>query len=88
MEWLSDFFIDLINYLITGVGVVLGWIIGFFPNSPFAEPAAPPASINLGFITWLIDFPTMILHAIGLAGAILVFYSIRVLARWIKLIRS
>lgn len=88
MEWLSDFFIDLINYLITGVGVVLGWIIGFFPNSPFAEPTGPPSSVNLGFITWLIDFPTMILHAIALASAILVFYSIRVLARWIKLIRS
>ena len=88
MEWLSDFIIDILNYLIVGVGTVLSWIVQFFPDSPFSEPDLPPDTINLGFITWLIPFPTMIQHAIGLAGAILIYYSIRVLARWIKLIRS
>lgn len=88
MEWLSNFIVDIINYLILGIGTTLGWIVSFFPDSPFSEPSAPPDTVNLGWITWLIPFPTMILHAIGLASAILVYYSIRVLARWIKLIRS
>lgn len=83
-----DFFVGLINYLIAGIGIVLGWIIGIFPDSPFAEPSAPPDSINLGYITWLIDFPVMIQHAIALTAAILVYYAIRVIARWIKIVRE
>ena len=88
MEWLSDFIIDIVNYLILGVATVLGWIVSIFPDSPFSEPAAPPSMVNLGWITWLIPYPTMIVHALALTGAITVYYGIRVLARWIKLIRS
>lgn len=83
-----DFIVGTINYLIAGVGIVLGWIIGIFPDSPFSEPAAPPASINLGWITWLIDFPVMIIHASALTACIIVYYAIRVLGRWIKIVRE
>jgi len=85
---IGDFLVELINYIIEGVGVVLGWIIDLFPDSPFANPVSPPEIVNLGWITWLIDFPTMIVHAFYLASAILVYYSIRVLARWIKIARG
>lgn len=85
---IGDFIIEVFNYIIEGVGVVLSWIIGLFPNTPFGAPKSPPNSINLGWITWLIDFPTMILHATYLTVAILAYYSIRVLARWVKVVKG
>ena len=83
-----DWIVALLNYLINGVAIVMGWILGLFPNSPFLEPAAPPDSINLGWVTWLIDFPTMIIHASALTTCILMYYAVRVVARWIKLVRE
>lgn len=83
-----DFFVGLINYLITGIGIVLGWLLAIFPDSPFSTPAAPPDSINMGYITWLIDFPVMIVHASALTACIIVYYGIRVIGRWIKIVRE
>lgn len=83
-----DWFVQLINYLITGIGITLSWVLQIFPDTPFGEPAAPPGGINIGWITWLIDFPTMIIHASALTACVLLYYAIRVIARWIKLVRS
>ena len=83
-----DWVLQLINYLIAGIGITLSWVMQIFPDSPFGEPAAPPANVKIEWITWLIDFPTMILHAVGLTTAVLVYYAIRVVARWIKLVRN
>lgn len=89
LNTIGDFIITILNYLIAGIGTVLGWIISVFPNSPFqGETSTPPASINLGWITWFIPFPTMFTHALLLATAVLTYYGIRVLARWIKVVRS
>lgn len=88
LDGFANILVTLFNYLITGVGIVLGWIVQLFPDSPFSEPSAPPDLVNLGWITWLIPFPDMILDTFYLAGAILTYYSYRVLARWIKLVRS
>ncbi len=88
LEAIGDFIITVLNYLIAGIGIVLGWIVSLFPDSPFQKPKDIPEVINLGWITWLLPFPTMILHATLLAGAILTYYGIRVLARWIKMVRN
>lgn len=89
LDTIGDFIITIINFLITGIGTVLGWIISVFPDSPFQkDSAAVPDSINLGWITWFIPFPTMFAHATVLAAAVLTYYGIRVLARWIKVVRS
>lgn len=83
-----DWIIDLVNYLIVGIGIAISWIIQIFPDSPFAQPAAPPKSINLGYVTWLLPFPTMIVHALALTTVILIYYGIRVAARWIKIVKN
>lgn len=88
LDAIGDFIITILNYLITGIGIVLGWIVSIFPNSPFQKPTETPELINLGWITWLLPFPTMIKHTLLLATAVLTYYGIRVLARWIKLVRS
>lgn len=88
LEGIGNFIITIINYLIAGVGIVLGWILSLFPKSPFSEPVAAPESVNLGWLSWLIPFPTMIKHTLLLCTAILAYYAIRVLARWIKVVKS
>lgn len=71
-----------------GVGTALGWVVSFFPDSPFLIPSSPPGSINLGYITWIIPFPTMMAHLALLLVAIVTYYGIRVVARWIKIARD
>lgn len=88
LDTIGDFIITILNYLIAGIGIVLGWIVSIFPNSPFSKPATTPDLINVGWLTWLLPFPTMIQHTILLATAVLTYYGIRVLARWIKLVKS
>ena len=87
MQAIANFIVDIINYLIVGVGTVLGWIAYLFPKTPFTT-SSPPDSVNLGYITYFLPFPTMLLHATILCGAILAYYAIRVLARWIKMVRD
>lgn len=88
LNGLADFIIMIINFLIAGVGVVLSWLAMLFPDSPFKEPSGAPESVNLGWVTWLIPFPTMITHLFLLCGAALVYYGIRVLSRWIKMTKG
>lgn len=88
LDGLNDLLTDFINFLILGVGTTLDLILSLFPSTPFSRPVAPPSSVNLGWITWLVPFPTMMLHATLLGSTILIYYSIRVLARWVKMVRS
>lgn len=85
---MADFFVKLINYFIAGAGQAILWVINLLPDSPWSDPARPPGSINLGYVTWLIPFPTMIQHFLLMLGAIAIYYVIRVAARWIKIARG
>jgi hypothetical protein len=82
--------VETANFLISGIGTVLGWILSIFPDSPFSGPEKAPdgSGVNLGWITWLLDFPTWIKHFAMMLGAIMAFYGIRVLARWVKMVRG
>jgi hypothetical protein len=68
--------------------VSITWLLGLLPDSPFVSPNSPPSSINLGYVTWLIDFPLMLRHLSLLLVAISAYYLIRVVARWIKVSRG
>lgn len=85
---IGQFFIDLINLIIEGLGVVLSGLIMLFPDTPFGSPASPPSSLKLGYITWLIDFPTMLSHLAGFLVAVISYYAVRVIARWLKMVRG
>ncbi|MCY9543469.1 hypothetical protein [Paenibacillus alvei] len=80
--------VKFLNSIIKGVGAALTWVIGLLPDSPFQSPSQPPDSVNLGYVTWLIDFPTMIQHLTFVLGAIGIYYIVRVIGRWIKVSRS
>lgn len=85
---MANFWIRLINYCIASVGSTLTWCISLLPESPFGSPETKPDSVDLGYITWIIPFPTMIGHLAVLIAAITVWYSIRIAARWLKVARE
>lgn len=88
MESIGEFFVEFINLCIEGLGAVLTGLILLFPKSPFSTPSAPPGGIDLGYVTWVIDFPTMLVHFGAFLVALITYYGIRVVARWIKMVRS
>lgn len=85
---LADFFTGLIQWVIDAIGSGLSWIVNLFPMSPFGQPTTPPDAINLGWITWLFDFPTWIAHFSVILTCFLSYYGLKVAARWLKLVRS
>lgn len=78
---MGQFFIELLNLIIKGFGVVLQGLIALFPDSPFRTAPTVPGSVNLGYVTWLIDFPTMLGHLALLLAAVITYYAIRVVAQ-------
>lgn len=80
--------IGAINGLIKGLAAVIVGIMYLFPDTPFQNPESPPETINLGYITWVLDFPTWIVHFSFLLGAIGTYYVVRIAARWLKAVRS
>lgn len=88
LKYLGDFIITIINYLLNGINIVLGWIINLFPDSPFSQPLQIPEGVQLGWIAWFFPFKAALIHASLLATAILTYYAYRVLARWIKLAKG
>lgn len=85
---MANFFVGVSNWLIKQVGLVFAFVFGLFPDTPFEAPAAPPNGVNLGYVTWLLDFPTWLSHLTMLLGAISIYYAARVLARWVKIARD
>lgn len=85
---MGQFFIDLINLCIAGLGAVLSSLLAVFPDTPFETPDSAPSAIKLGYVTWLLDFPTMLAHFGAFLVAVVSYYAIRVIARWLKMVRS
>jgi hypothetical protein len=84
-----DVFIEFANWLLDGLSEGLTWVISLLPSSPFSNwDTAPPDEIELGYITWFIPFPTMLIHFAGFLVSLSVYYLYRVIARWLKVARS
>ncbi|MCL6587670.1 MAG: hypothetical protein K6T72_14365 [Anoxybacillus sp.] len=84
-----DVLIDFVNFLIRSVASALSWAFSLFPDSPFLNLRDPvPSGVNISWITWFIPFPSMILHFSLFLSALTVYYVVRVVARWLKVIRS
>lgn len=85
---MASFWTGLLNWIISACGTALIWAIDFFPDSPFGTPSTPPNAINLGWITWLLDFPTWIVHLTTILAAFITYYGVKVVARWLKMVRA
>lgn len=84
-----QFLIDFFNWLISGAADSITWVLGLLPQSPTSSWVNdPPQNVTLSYITWFIPFPTMILHFAVLLTAIGIYYVIRIILRWLKVVRG
>lgn len=84
-----QYLIDFANWFLDGLAIDITWALSLLPKSPTADWVNnKPDTINLGYITWFIPFPTMLLHLAGLLVAIGLYYLIRIVMRWLKVVRG
>lgn len=80
-------FVNCVNWLISKFAFGLHLVLQLLPKSPKFDNAIPN-NVHLENIVWVIPFPTMLLHFMAILGCIGIYYVVRVLARWLKVVRS
>lgn len=84
-----DIYISFFNWILDGLSSGINWVVALLPHSPVqAWSNSVPSNVTLGYITWFIPFPTMLLHFAILLTAIGLYYVYRVVGRWLKMVRS
>lgn len=83
---MGNFIIDILNWIIKLLGIVLSGILSVLPNSPFALIDSSSVSEYLASLSWIIPFPQIIALLEAWVASILVYYTYSVIMRWIKII--
>lgn len=79
--------IDTINIIIKALAKVVEAVIDLLPDSPFIYFKNVDNEI-LHLINWLFPIPEAIAHITTLSAAIGVYYVIRIILRWAKVVGS
>lgn len=63
-------------------------VIEFLPESPFTflDEFYAPAVVNMGYVNWFIDVPTIGVIFTSWLGCVLAWYAYQIVLRWIKVI--
>lgn len=80
------FIIGLFNLIIKALGTILGGLISILPNSPFLLLE----SLDIPFLdslNWIIPVSVMVSILSYWVGAILIYYGVQVVLRWVKAIQ-
>ena len=83
---MGNFFIDLINYLIKGIGSVLSLIFSILPPSPFSIIDNSPIKEYLSYINYFVPINEVIFILQSWLVAVGLYYIYQVALRWIKAI--
>lgn len=84
MLW--DWLVDFINAIIVGLADVFNVIISILPDSPFTFINNSDVSKYLGYLNWVIPIETFISITVLWVTAIVIYYSVSIVLRWIKAI--
>lgn len=83
---MGNFIIDILNWIISLLGLVLNGILNVLPNSPFTAISNSSVSEYLPGLAWIIPFSQIIAVSEAWLSAILVYYTYSIIMRWIKII--
>lgn len=83
---MGNFFITLINFIISALGTILNAMFSVLPNSPFTTFNNSSVSNYLGGLAWIIPFDGIISVCELWLSAILVYYGYQIVMRWLKAI--
>jgi len=79
--------IAIINAIISAFGAVLSAILSLLPSSPFQAVSGIDAAW-LQAICWIFPVTSVIAHLEAFVTAVAVYYGIRVVLRWVKVVSS
>lgn len=88
---LADLFISLINFIIDAFGSIANIAVSILPESPFlflTEFQIDSSLVkNLSFLNWVIPITSFLTITAYWLSAIVVYYLVSVILRWVKLIQ-
>lgn len=77
--------IELFNGLISGLGAVVGGILSILPSSPFTFVSNIDNSV-LTALNWIIPISSIVAHLELYLLAVIVYYGLRIVLRWVKVV--
>lgn len=83
---LINLLIDLINFLISGIGLLISTLVNLLPNSPFTILSNLDSIPFLNYLNWIIPIGTFIGIIEVWLIAIATYYLISVALRFAKVI--
>lgn len=83
---MANFIIEMINLIILALGTVLSWILGILPDSPFQTISNADVGEFMAAINWLIPISSMLAILQAWVIAIIGYYIVMLIMRWIKAI--
>lgn len=78
-----QYLIDAFNAIIKGLGAIITVVLNLLPDSPFNSVF----NIDSGWLSamcWLFPIPSAIAHLEAFVSAVVVYYGLRIILRWIK----
>lgn len=83
---MGDFFIGLLNSIISGLATVINAILSILPPSPFQALDNSPIADYIGYVNWFIPVAEILVELAACCTAILIYYAYSIVMRWMKVI--
>jgi hypothetical protein len=82
--------IDIINGVINAVGVVLSQLLGLLPTSPLVLPSGAYTTLAtyMGYAAWLLPLGEIGTVITALLAATLIWYGIRFVMRFVRVVAA
>ncbi len=87
MDGIGQWFHDLLQNVIDGLGDTLESILDILPDSPFTAIDNSPISEYIGYINWIVPMTEIIAILQVWVVAIATYYLVVIVLRWIKAIQ-
>lgn len=86
LSGLGNFFINLGNHIIGGLGLIVSAIMQLLPDSPFLFVMESPIGQYAQYINWILPVKECIATLELWLSAIIVYYAYQAVLRWAKAI--
>lgn len=79
-----DVFNQVVSFVGDKINLILSFVCIFLPDSPFSLLDSSPVGEYLGYINYFVPIDFMVDTLSAWTAAILVYYCVQILLRWIK----
>jgi uncharacterized MnhB-related membrane protein len=83
---MANMLINVVNFIISALGLLLSTIIGALPGTPFGAISNSGVASFLGGFAWIVPFGSMIAITQAWVTCIIAYYGYVVIMRWVKVV--